>query len=1250
MAKCKIATLNARGLNNTKKRISLFEWIREQEIDIVLIQESYCTKDFEKRFRLQWNGDIYHSYTNSKHAKGVCILVRKEFKGSVINIVKDNEGRKILIEIDIGGYTYTIVNLYCPTSLPERIEFLRNCIEWIHVNAKDDSNLIIGGDVNCVDWPSDRSSLETDKSSETLRNLKNVFNVTDIWKILNPHTYDYTYIDPSFRNRNSRIDILCASENIVRMTDSCEHKLAPCPDHKAVIMTFSCDERLRGKGYWKLNVSILKEREYVEAIKNLIEKTLIEYNECADIDKNLIWELIKIRVKEFSIKYCINRIRHRDDRAKIIETKITILDEEIQANGGHEDVIMKRKLLKQQLDDLHFEKGIGAHVRSRVKWIEEGERSTQYFIGVEKKRQNINAIKSLKENNVTLTEDTDILNAAKRFYTDLYSTTSPCTQRISEYIDNINLPNLSPEQQQECEGDITIQECEDAIGKIKANRSPGEDGIPIEFYKTFWADINIFLISVYNESFEKQKLPNSMRKSIVTLIHKKGDRADISNYRPISLTNLDYRILANILASRLQNVMSHIVDPAQVAYIKGRFIGNNIRLVHDIFDLYNEKNRSGIIMFADFEKAFDSIEWDFLFATLRKFNFGANFQQWIKILYTEPYAVIKNNGHISDAFKLTRGVRQGCPVSALLFVLCVEVLACQIRQNANIKGLNLDSEGNKNIKITQYADDATLFIQNTNEMKEVIRCLNLFGRVSGTKLNLMKCEGLWLGASKHRQHNCTMFNMRWPTEPIRYLGIFIGHDTAKCNKLNFENKLLQIDDTIQHLQKRNLTLFGKICVIKTFVYSKIIFVATCLSIPEKVIKEIDQRIFRYLWGKRDRVKRKSIINNIQSGGLNMIDVRSHINAIKASWVCRIVNAPENHLWAYLPKFYLSKFGHDFFILKTTVTHNVAFPDINTIPGFYKDIIFAYNISKLMRIEDFHNNLVHQPIWGNKFLTFKNKCLFFKSWIDAGITTMGNLRIVDGRIDVDYLMNIILNHSSFYREVNILQKAINKANITGNINPITYINLPKYVFRAEQIFEWENRRTKYFYNNILDSIKLYPTSEQYWINKTEITETEIHNSYLARIFQIKDHKLAETSFKILNNILPCNKHLFKWGKSKSPLCYFCKIEENISHLLFDCKNSKLIWNQVSNILNIEITHNMVLFGTDLDRSLNHVFLIIIYYIYKEFLVYSFEKKERIPLSIVHFKYYLLYRKYVYEKCSSAVWKDVCGILNMLIISL
>ena len=343
------------------------------------------------------------------------------------------------------------------------------------------------------------------------------------------------------------------------------------------------------------------------------------------------------------------RNKKQKNDIKLLENSINDSDEKIHNCCESAQIltvmVLERRHLKEQLDALYQNKAIGAQIRSKVRFVEEGERSTEYFWAVEKQRQNNNCIKALRDKGITYSEDDEILNVASKFYTKLYTSKTQSVDAINEFLDKVNLPELSPERQNSCEGIISQQECEDALKKIKSNKSPGDDGIPTEFYKTFWNEISSLLVHVYNKSFENKILPLSMRKSVITLIHKKEDKTNIENYRPISLTNTDFRILACVLASRLQRVINDIVGPDHTAYIKGRFIGSNVRLVQDVFDLYNKKKLSGLFMFVYFEKAFDSIEWAFLFRTLAKFNLGCDFQQWVKLLYTSPVASVKNNGY-----------------------------------------------------------------------------------------------------------------------------------------------------------------------------------------------------------------------------------------------------------------------------------------------------------------------------------------------------------------------------------------------------------------------------------------------------------------------------------------------------------------------------------------------------------------------------------------------------------------------------
>ena len=183
---------------------------------------------------------------------------------------------------------------------------------------------------------------------------------------------------------------------------------------------------------------------------------------------------------------------------------------------------------------------------------------------------------------------------------------------------------------------------------------------------------------VLRELFDRNEMSFSQRLSVISLIHKKGEKDLLKNYRPISLTNSDYKIIAFIFAKRLQKIIGNLISKDQSAYVKGRYIGENARLILDIFEYCNENNEDGILVFLDFEKAFDSVEWNFLFKTLEKFNFGQNFVRWMKILYTNPIFRLKNNGWISKSCTMSRGIRQGCPISALLYLFVAEILSLNL--------------------------------------------------------------------------------------------------------------------------------------------------------------------------------------------------------------------------------------------------------------------------------------------------------------------------------------------------------------------------------------------------------------------------------------------------------------------------------------------------------------------------------------------------------------------------------------------
>ena len=173
-----------------------------------------------------------------------------------------------------------------------------------------------------------------------------------------------------------------------------------------------------------------------------------------------------------------------------------------------------------------------------------------------------------------------------------------------------------------------------------------------------------------------------------------------------------------------------------------------------------------------------------------------------------------------------------------------------------------------------------------------------------------------------------------------------------------------------------MTLLRKDCLIKSLALSKILYTASCVTVPDKIIQKIDERIFRYLWGMRDRIKRKSVINELERGGLQMVNVQSQVSALRAAWTyCK---CPEDHAWSYLPKLYFSKYGNDYFCSQEYFYWCKTVSMDKTDPFVYQDVIISYNKSKVIQYDDFCQCIINQVLFGNKFLIFKNKTLLFKS--------------------------------------------------------------------------------------------------------------------------------------------------------------------------------------------------------------------------------------------------------------------------------
>jgi len=207
----------------------------------------------------------------------------------------------------------------------------------------------------------------------------------------------------------------------------------------------------------------------------------------------------------------------------------------------------------------------------------------------------------------------------------------------------------------------------------------------------------------------------------------------------------------------------------------------------------------------DFRKAFDTVEWGFIQNALDLFNFESNIKQLVKTFYNNI-----ESSDITNYFKLTRGVRQGFPLSPYLFILGAEVLAARVRLERNIEGIKIF---NTLHKISQFADDTSLFLKNADSITNATEILWLFGNISGLKLNIGKTKAIWLGSWRHKVSK--PLGLNWTNEPVRALGIFISYNEQENDKKNVARKIDNLNFKLDLWRGRKLSLFGKCLVVKT---------------------------------------------------------------------------------------------------------------------------------------------------------------------------------------------------------------------------------------------------------------------------------------------------------------------------------------------------------------------------------------------------------------------------------------------------
>ena len=1105
-------------------------------------------------WKTEWDGEIIYSHCNSQ-ARGVAILFKQDLPFHMHDQTIDDEGRYIVLDVEINGFRLTLCNLYAPNN--DEPQFYLDLFEKIESYPNDDR--IMGGDWNLVlDVNFDKKGgiNRTNINAQTVvKNYMEETELVDIWRFHHPTDFKFTWYRINPTKISCRLDFFLVNYGLTEKITSSSIGAGFRTDHSTVSIKFLPFNNPRGKGFWKLNCSLLGNLDYVKKIKEQIQ-FITEIN--AGSEPRLLWDTLKASIRGESIKFSSNRKRIMNKRHEELEKDILELENKINITTETAELIEQLELKQQELNNLIKIKTTGAFIRSRMQNAQEHEKSSTYFFNLEKRTANLKSINRLETGN-TITENPDeILEMMKQYYEKLY--TSANTKNSDNYINSLNKPeDIKPEHIDAMENEITEEELLKIIKMLPNNKSPGEDGLPSEFYKVFWIDIKVILLKSYQASYENDKLSLTQRRGILSLIPKKSDPLKLKNWRPISLLNQDYKILAKLIAERIKLALPYLIDIDQTGFIKGRFIGQNIINIIDLMNYTEENDIAALLMSIDYEKAFDKLEWGFIQKSLTYFNFPPVIKKWIAILYTDITSCVTNNGWASPYFPLQRGVRQGCPLSPYLFIIASELLAIKIRQNPKIKGIKL---GNKEHKIKLYADDTQIFVLFEEEsFKELVSTIIIFSNISGLKVNFDKSNILRIGAIKNTDVKIkSTVNFEWTNEDIKILGITITTDLKNLPAINMDPLLTKIDNIVKIWKARKLTLFGKALIINSLLVSQLIYRLTVLPTPdENKLKSIDKTLFNFLWdSKPHRITKRNIYNFKGKGGLKMIDINLKNISVKSSWIKRIIDAPKYTICPLMDMY--CKID-----IPILLRCNIRYEDVHHAftkqpPAFWQNILqswCAYNFRESVEIQ----SPIYEIIWFNSNIRVNNQVVFHKYMYNKGIVQVKDL---------------IKENGSFYT----YEELRTHYRLTANINFLEYYSITqaiRHVFKEKLIQHSQNTLTKldkvmnkekvskYIYNSMLTASTTFPEKAWAFHNRSLSINMsrEVYISSFELMYEsLSTTKLIDFQFRLLHNIITTNIQLKQWGLKDDDKCTFCNSQpETTIHLFLKCNFSGNIWNEL-----------------------------------------------------------------------------------------
>jgi exonuclease III len=868
--KFKIATLNVKGLNNQQKQLNTLTLLKSYKLDLIMLQETNLNNENTQNFlKNQW---IFDSIWTNKTA----ILAGNKdiiFK----NIEFDLDNRIISTNFRFKDLTFQVTNVYAPPSQGDRKLFFD---KW-SPQPKENAINIIAGDFNTNLYPDkDRTSEappQRDITKELLQDcIKNYFDSSDMATTRPFHTFFQK--TQGNRTMATHLDYIFVDENNAHLISQIDTKYGNS-DHLLVECTLNFRSDRKGSALWRFNKNSFKN-------ERLKKEVLEEISELEDIED---WDFCKICIQ--SIIRAFRKPKATEDKITKLNKSITQLNEKLAQNSENSFLNTQVDKLSSDLQKELQQFAEKWQIRSKAQWVEQGEKSTKYFFTRYKIRKTHSALKDIKDPETQLQSRENTLQYIRDKYAKIYEKEDinlNSAKKITE-----NLPQVSVAHNTELTKEITQEEISNVIKNLPNNKSPGTDGLTYEFYKLSEETITPVLYGVFNHALSSGIMPTSWCKSLITLIPKKEiDLENINNWRPISLVNSDTKIFMKIIANRLNFICEKIIPPQQSGFVKNRSITDAALDIITTMRNQSDPSKQHWLLFIDQQKAFDRVNHNFLELTLKNMNFDPKFINLVHNLFSNQEAHIIESENISRPFRVERGVRQGDPLSPLLYVLAFEPLIRNLEKH--LQGIKLE---NQYFKTSAYADDLTIGIGSPLDWNLVQSSLNLYEEASNAKINKTKTKLVPLTpiARRVELQNEEQFTKLEEHDSLVILGYNVLVNGQPKKDL-WSITISKLKESLNKITNRNLSFKGKILIAKSLILSRIWYSAYLQPPSRKQAAEINRVISFWIKGTSRMLPRYSTFQQpLEQAGLQAPIIKDMLDARMISVWIKLLTS--NSFWA-----------------------------------------------------------------------------------------------------------------------------------------------------------------------------------------------------------------------------------------------------------------------------------------------------------------------------------------------------------------